>query len=135
MKVVAIIFIILAAFSFSFSINHTGVVPWVAPAEADKLINPLYGNPVATAEGKKTFTSVCAPCHGDKGKGDGVAGLALVPNPGNFTLEKTQMQSDGALYWKMSEGRPPMAGYKTTLSENQRWQLVNYLRTFKPTIK
>ena len=101
---------------------------WKAPPEADKLVNPLKGQAAATAEGKKTFVQLCSMCHGDKGKGDGVAGLALNPRPANYTLEKTQMQSDGVFFWKMSEGRPPMASYKTILSETQRWQLVNYIR-------
>jgi mono/diheme cytochrome c family protein len=60
-----------------------------------------------------------------------MAGMSLNPRPANFATEKFQSQTDGAIYWKLSEGRPPMAGYKTMLKENQRWQLVNYLRTLK----
>ena len=108
--------------------------PWKAPPTADKLVNPLKGNAKATEEGKKTYTQFCAMCHGDKGKGDGVAAIALNPKPANYTLPKTQLQSDGVLFWKMTEGRPHMASYKAPLTDTQRWQLVNYLRTFK-TIK
>ena len=131
MKSIFMVVAIVAAFGFSVSRNNLGNNAWVAPPEADKLVNPLKGNTAATEEGKKTFTQFCVMCHGDKGKGDGVAGLALNPRPANYTLPQTQLQSDGVLFWKMTTGRPPMASYKDILTETQRWQLVNYLRTFK----
>ena len=120
MKMFFMIAAIVAAFGFSVVKTDFGNTPWVAPPEADKLINPLKGNAAATEEGKKTFTLLCVPCHGDKGKGDGVAGLALNPRPANYTLPKTQQQTDGDFFWKMSEGRPPMESYKTILTETQR---------------
>jgi len=107
------------------SLDPTG---WTAPPEADKLKNPLAGNPAATAEGKKLFMSTCNVCHGDKGKGDGPAGLALTPRPANLTSVKVQSQSDGAIFWKITNGNPPMASYKEIFTEEQRWQLVNYIR-------
>ncbi len=130
MKTVLLMMALMASVSWS-SINKKDNNPWLAPPEADKLVNPLKGNPAATAEGKRTFNAMCAMCHGETGKGDGMAGLNLRPRPANYTLEKTQKQSDGVLFWKMTEGRPPMASYKTLLTGTQRWQLVNYLRTFK----
>ena len=38
-------------------------------------------------------------------------------------------QSDGALFWKLTEGKAPMPAYDKTLSETDRWQVINYLRT------
>lgn len=109
---------------------------WKAPPEADKLKNPYKGNAEATAEGKKLYNMYCATCHGTKGKGDGVAGAALNPKPANFTSEKLQSQTDGAIFWKLTNGRPPMAAYKDILKEEQRWQLVNYIRELgKATVK
>ena len=122
------------SFGFSFPGNTGENNEWKVPLEADKLVNPLIENKTATEEGKKIYAQICTVCHGEKGKGDGAAGIALSPKPGNFTSEKVQQQTDGALFWKLTEGRPPMASYKNILTETQRWQLVNYLRTFK-TIK
>jgi len=42
---------------------------------------------------------------------------------------KVKAQTDGALFWKISEGRSPMVSWKS-LSETQRWELVNYIKTF-----
>jgi mono/diheme cytochrome c family protein len=104
---------------------------WNAPASSNQLKNPLQGNSVATEKGKKLYKQLCAICHGDKGKGDGMAGMALKPRPADFSSSSIQAQSDGALYWKLTEGKPPMASYKTVLSEEERWQLVNFIRTMK----
>ncbi|MEQ8879769.1 MAG: cytochrome c [Cyclobacteriaceae bacterium] len=105
--------------------------PWKAPAEADKLKNPLLVKEEAIKGGKKIFATYCAICHGAKGRGDGAAGAALNPKPTNLTTATFHAQSDGAIFWKITEGRAPMASYKATLSEEKRWQLVSYLRTLK----
>ena len=101
---------------------------WTAPASANKLQNPYKGNKTATAEGKKLFNQLCVVCHGNKGKGDGLAGMNLNPRPSNLTSSKVQSQTDGAIYWKITEGKAPMASYKQALTDQQRWQLVNYIR-------
>ncbi len=123
----AIMFFGLLALSFVY----IGGGEWVAPSKYDTLKNPLKGNEESLKKGKKLYGQQCATCHGIKGKGDGVAGAALTPHPANFTSSKVQSQSDGAIFWKISSGRPPMAAYKDILTSEQRWQLVNYIRTFK----
>lgn len=117
-------------YPFSTAANRGTEKGWAAPPDADKVLNPLMRNAYSAAEGKKTYMQICVVCHGDKGKGDGIGGLALNPRPANFSSQKVQIQTDGAIFWKITEGRPPMASYKTILSETQRWQLVNYIRTF-----
>lgn len=124
------ILITAVIFSCAFTILQNNP-EWKAPESANIVSNPLKGNALATTEGKKTFQKLCVVCHGEQGKGDGIGGVALPRKPGNFTLAKTQSQTDGALFWKLSEGRAPMASYKGALTVTQRWQLVNYLRTFK----
>lgn len=108
---------------------------WAAPANADKVINPYKGSSTFAAEGKKIYESMCTICHGDKGKGNGTAGVSLTPRPANFLAIKVRNESDGAIFWKLSEGNPPMASYKTLLSEIQRWQLVNYIRQLESNSK
>ncbi|MAB38857.1 MAG: cytochrome c class I [Aequorivita sp.] len=104
---------------------------WVAPASADKIVNPLKGDATAAASGKKTYKMLCFVCHGPKGKGDGMGGAGLTPKPTDLTTEEFQSQSDGAIFWKITEGRAPMASYKTSIPEKKRWELVNYLRTLQ----
>lgn len=102
--------------------------PWKAPATADQLNNPYANDVSATEKGKKTFMTLCNVCHGDKGKGDGIGGAALNPKPANYTAATVQCQTDGALFWKITNGRGAMVSFKQALSDDQRWQLVNYIR-------
>lgn len=104
---------------------------WVAPAKSNTLKNPHKGNATATMAGKTLFNQYCGICHGNRGKGDGIGGMSLNPKPANFTKDVFQAQSDGAIFWKISEGRNTMAPYKGALTEEQRWQLVNYLRVMR----
>ncbi len=105
---------------------------WVAPVEADTLINPYAKEGVELPEqARDLYLMVCATCHGEQGDGGGGAGQAFNPPPADLTTVEVQKQSDGALFRKISEGRPPgMLGYRQILSDEERWQLVTYLRTF-----
>ena len=104
---------------------------WSAPASADTIKNSLKGNPTSVDDGKKLYVQYCVMCHGDKGKGDGPAGISLTPRPADHSSAKVQKQTDGAIFWKLTTGNPPMASYESILTKDQRWQLVNYIRTFK----
>lgn len=113
-------------FMASVPAQQTG--DWIAPKEADKIKNPVEENAEGTVVGQKLYNNMCVVCHGSKGKGDGAAGVYLKPKPTNLTTSKVQEQTDGAIYWKITQGRAPMASYKGLLNEEQRWQLVNYMR-------
>jgi mono/diheme cytochrome c family protein len=123
--------IIVVLVLFVGFVNAKAQSTWVAPKNADVISNPLKNDQTAIKKGKTLYLQLCAVCHGDKGKGDGVASAALNPKPANFTIDKFHKQTDGAVFWKLTEGKPPMASYKESLSITQRWQLVSYLKTIK----
>lgn len=101
---------------------------WVAPQSANALKNPVQRDQAAIAMGKTLFTAICFVCHGNEGKGDGINAANLERKPADLTSRLVQRQSDGALFWKISEGNPPMLTFKESLTEEQRWQLVHFLR-------
>ncbi len=103
---------------------------WEAPPEAKKLKNPLAKSDKVIAQGKKLAETNCVPCHGTSGKGDGPAAAALPVKPANWTSAAVQSESDGEIFWKISNGRGPMPPWKHLL-ENDRWALVRHIRTFK----
>ena len=115
--------------------SFAGAGEWVAPKSADAIVNPLKDDQSSIAEGKKLYGQLCGVCHGDKGKGDGIAAAGLNPKPADHTSEKVQIQTDGAIFWKLNTGRPPMAGYEKQLTDHQRWALVNFIRTLKKAQK
>src|SRR4249919_2158238 len=127
-KPVANLFFII----LSTLLTHNGLAQskiWTAPAGAVSTKNPLAGNTETLKYAQVIYTTYCGPCHGSKGKGDGPAAAGLATKPANHSSDAVQKQTDGALFWMISEGRNPMPSYKTTLTENQRWELVNYIRT------
>jgi len=107
---------------------------FTAPASADGMQNPFKGNAGATANGKVTYTTYCVPCHGDKGRGDGVAASGLSKPPADHSSAKVQAQADGAIFWKIFTGNNPMPSYKM-LTQTQIWELVNYIRTLSKAKK
>ncbi len=104
---------------------------WIAPPSANKLNNPLTKNAETLAAGKSIFQIQCSVCHGEKGKGNGPAGVSLHPKPADLTSEKVQQQSDAAIFWKITTGNSPMPSFKLSLTDRQRWELVNYIRSLQ----
>jgi len=116
--------------TFGSSVQAQQNKPWVAPKDAESVTNPVASNSAMLKDARKLYVSTCAPCHGEKGKGDGPAAVALNPKPADHTSDAVQRQTDGALFWMISTGRNSMPAYKAVLTETQRWQLIDYIRTF-----
>jgi mono/diheme cytochrome c family protein len=119
----------MSVYLMSISLVKAQYKPWIAPKSADAVKNPIKPDARSISEGKKIYVTYCVPCHGNKGKGDGVAAAALKPKPADHSSQKVQSQTDGAIFYKITTGRLPMAPYKDILNTTQRWQLVNYIRT------
>ena len=103
---------------------HPRDAGWVAPADAAKRPNPLTGRTDAAAGGRRLFHERCAACHGDDASG--------TTRGADLTGVDVQGQSDGALFWKISQGntRRGMPTF-SFLPEMQRWQLVLHLRAHR----
>ncbi len=106
-------------------------ISWTAPEYSNSLKNPFVGNLKATSDGKEIYEQMCVLCHGLNGQGNGEAGLTLEPHPANFLALNVQNQTDGAIFWKITNGKAPMATYFEILNDDQRWKLVNYIRELK----
>ncbi len=107
-----------------------GQESWVAPESEKAKKNPLPDDKKVIEQGEKVAKINCVSCHGAKGKGDGAAAVALNPKPADWTSGRVQEETDGELYWKISNGRGPMPAWKH-LSENDRWAVVRYIRSLK----
>jgi mono/diheme cytochrome c family protein len=105
---------------------------WDVPASAEARQNPVPADAKAIAAGKSSFDHNCTACHGTSGKGDGPAAPYLQTHPGNLSDPGMWKYSDGNLFYKITEGRSPMPTYRTMLTDEQRWQVVDYIRTLAP---
>jgi mono/diheme cytochrome c family protein len=110
------------------SVDAQGSAPWVAPAAEKAKKNPLPNDKKTIEQGEKLAKVNCASCHGNKGKGDGPAAVALNPKPADWTSKRVQDEPDGEIFWKITTGRGPMPPWRH-LPENDRWALVRYIRT------
>ena len=104
-------------------------VPWVAPDDAKKVKNPVPPTQETLAAAQQLFTDNCVLCHGEKGLGDGPGAKTIKVKPANFTDAKLMAaETDGSLFWKMTTGRGPMPSWKEDLTDQERWQLVGFIR-------
>jgi len=103
-----------------------GVAEWKAPASVKATKNPVE-KATGVKLGEALFRENCVICHGKTGKGDGEAAAAMKPRPKSLIDRSVQAQTDGELFWKISEGREAMPGWKS-ISEKERWSLVHHIR-------
>ncbi|MGC1321189.1 MAG: cytochrome c [Candidatus Udaeobacter sp.] len=102
---------------------------WVSPAPSAAKKNPIARTQESIAAGQKIYSKTCAMCHGKTGDADGPAVIELNIHPAKLSDPQLAAQSDGALFWKITTGKKPMPAYGKRLSETDRWNLVNYVRT------
>ena len=125
---IAIAALMVSALGFGRSAFAQG--PWVAPDAEKVKKSPLPNDKKFVEQGGKLAQVNCVTCHGAKGKGDGAAAVALNPKPADWTSKRVQDESDGELFWKISNGRGAMPPWKH-LPEQDRWALIRYIRSLK----
>lgn len=98
----------------------------------EPLVNPFPPTSESLAAGSATYELVCQSCHGVGGKGDGPAGVALVPPPADLIVH-VPLHGDADLFRFVRDGIPgtAMVGQGSTLADEQIWHVVNYIRTLE----
>jgi len=119
------------------TISYAQSYPWPVPKAVLDLKNPQPSDAASIKNGTTLYHSYCTPCHGDKGKGDGPAAASLNPKPADHTSPMVQAESDGALFYKISEGHAhtAMPPFKGVLNADQRWAIINYMKTLSQKSK
>ena len=94
------------------------------------LANPVERNAESVERGAALFAAHCASCHGETGAGDGPLAGSLPAPPANFTVH-VPFHPDGVLYAWITDGirGTGMPAWSPQLSDQERWDLVNFLRT------
>src|SRR6478735_10672827 len=126
---VAVLFTVLLALARITLSEEPSKGKWSAPAAEAQKKNPVAANESSRAAGQKIYSKTCAMCHGKTGDADGPAVIELNIHPAKLSDPKLATESDGSLFWKITTGKKPMPAYGKRLSEADRWNLVNYVRT------
>jgi mono/diheme cytochrome c family protein len=101
---------------------------WQVPNRAARRTNPLTADKNSGA-GQELYLQECIACHGVSGKGDGAKVKELNVSPADLSRPALRNQSDGTLFWKISQGKSPMPSFRLRFSEKERWMIVNYVRS------
>jgi len=124
-------------------VRHRQVMMKGVPAPYRNHNNPLAGNqsgdPGNVRKGGLLYAEQCAVCHGPKGLGDGEGAKDLEMRPANIAATlRMPIASDGFLYWTVAEGgealKSPMPGLKDSLTAEDIWKVILYLRAGFPAV-
>ncbi|HBE43398.1 MAG TPA: cytochrome C [Bacteroidales bacterium] len=130
----AIVLVFVMSFllvSFNVNAQEREVKPWPVPDEFKNMANPVAKSEASNKAGMVLYTKYCGSCHGKTGLGDGVKARALKDFAGDFSGGYYQNQTDGEHFYKTRFGRGEMPKYEGKLSDEDMWNIVNYMRTFK----
>lgn len=110
--------------TYGFNVSNEGY------EAAASLKNPVVASPEVLAEGQTLYNINCTPCHGDKGMGDGtIVAAGKFPPPPSYDSDRIRTTPDGKLFYSIRYGKNLMGAYGTTLTPNQIWKVVHYIRT------
>lgn len=91
--------------------------------------NPLAATATSLKQGKTLFTINCAMCHGQSSKELGPVGKKLNPPPPGLEQELVRGLSDANIFKAITFGFGRMPPFRDKLAPQERWELVNFLRT------
>jgi len=100
---------------------------WVVPAENGARLSPFAFSDSTRKAGAEIYATNCKSCHGDPGKNNVIK---LVPSPPDPASAKMQTNADGAMQFKISEGRAPMPSFKNILTSTDVWKVISFIRSF-----
>lgn len=134
MKNIKITFLLLSLLAMTlFAFKSSTQDKWVVPKEYQTKKNPTNTTDKENLSiGKSLYSKHCKSCHGKEGYGDGPKAAEQEGDLGDFSSESTQNQTDGALFYKVTFGRNDMPNFEKKMPDDEdRWLIVNYMRTLK----
>jgi mono/diheme cytochrome c family protein len=103
---------------------------------ADALVNPfdsITANKSVLAEGERLYLVNCGICHGSKLDGNGPlfnGGNGPYPAaPKNLVAPDSKAFTDGHFYHVITFGKGVMGSYASQLHPEQRWWIIEYIRS------
>jgi mono/diheme cytochrome c family protein len=109
---------------------------WLIPDGARDEKSPVSSVAVAVTRGRTVYASNCARCHGPEGKGDGPGS----DHAADLTdVLRTDINPDGVLFYKVWNGhsiqlrerREDMPAFERTLSKDDVWAVVEFLKVLR----
>ncbi len=102
------------------------------PAEAKAKTAPFLFTQETVKSGDQIYQVNCKSCHGDPGKGNYAKLVSFTIDPASAEYQKF---SDGEMFFILTNGKNLMPTFANTLNEEQRWQVISYIRSFNKDYK
>ena len=101
-----------------------------SPAEAagPNAKSPVPADAHSVQIGRAVYAKQCQSCHGSRGKGDGPAARRMNTEMPDLTDREIAAETDDELFNVITKGSKPMPAFKNRLSEQQRWDVVRFVR-------
>jgi mono/diheme cytochrome c family protein len=120
-----ILFILIVNCQFIISSAQTG--DWIVSADKKAKLSKYEFTDSIRKHGREIYENNCISCHGHPGLGDG---QKFTPPPPDPTSVKMQQNTDGDMFYKITEGRGQMSSFKDILSPGDIWSAIAYIRSF-----
>jgi mono/diheme cytochrome c family protein len=94
--------------------------------------NPTPPSPESINRGRELWKQDCEACHGASGRGDGPISANLQKQPKDLSkIAPSPIFPDGVVAYRIANGGEAMPAWKSVLSTEQIWDLINFIRTLK----
>lgn len=100
---------------------------WIVPADKKAKLSRYEFTDSVRKHGREIYENNCLSCHGHPGLGDV---QKFTPPPPDPTSAKMQLNSDGDMFYKITEGRGQMSSFKDILTPEDIWSVISYIRSF-----
>ena len=116
------------------TVKRSSYLPYRIPKDSLELAafikNPLASTEEVLKEGKVLYTRYCIHCHGEKGMGDGLVGIAY---KGGLALNSRAVKnkSEGHIFHVITHGKGRMWAHGSQVSIENRWKIVKYVQTLQ----
>jgi mono/diheme cytochrome c family protein len=112
----------------TLAIGHPRILDRVEAEES--LTNPVAPSAAVVEQGRTLFETYCAVCHGRDGRSGGPVGKYFKKVP-DLSAPEIQDYPDGLLYSVIREGGFNMPSYAESLSAQERWAVVQFIRSLR----
>ena len=103
-----------------------------AAPDIQAMENPIEASSESVQRGQNLFENYCTTCHGLSGNGQGPAAHGITTFPRQlWAWNGTDSSTDGYLFWFITNGRNEMPPWGLILTEDNRWDVINYIKTIK----
>ena len=116
------------------TVKRSSYLPYRIPKDSLELAalikNPLASTEEVLKEGKVLYTRYCIHCHGEKGMGDGLVGIAY-KGVTAYNSRAVKNKSEGEIFHVITHGKGRMWAHGSQVSIENRWKIVKYVQTLQ----